>query len=89
MATDGAAASKGILMNTIKRQPSQTKITALYSRLSRDDELTGESNSITTQKHILEEYAIKNGFPNIRYFSDDGYSGSNFERPAWKQLKLY
>ena len=63
-----------------------TKITALYSRLSRDDELAGESNSITTQKRILEEYADKSGFQNVRHFSDDGYSGTNYDRPAWKEL---
>ena len=68
------------------RQPDQTKITALYSRLSRDDELAGESNSITNQKAMLAEYATKNGFTNIRHFSDDGFSGVNFERPAWKEL---
>ena len=68
------------------RQPDQTKITALYSRLSRDDELAGESNSITNQKAMLAEYAAKNGFTNIRHFSDDGFSGVNFERPAWKEM---
>lgn len=70
----------------MNRQLNQIKITALYSRLSRDDELAGESNSITTQKRILEEYAEKNGFTNIRHFSDDGHSGVNFDRPAWKEL---
>ena len=70
----------------MNRQPNQTKITALYSRLSRDDELTGESNSITTQKRMLEEHAARNGFSNVRHFSDDGYSGTNFDRPAWKEL---
>ena len=70
----------------MNRQPDKVKITALYSRLSRDDELAGESNSITTQKRILEEYAEKNGFTNIRHFSDDGYSGVNFDRPAWKEM---
>ena len=69
-------------MNHANRQLT----TAIYSRLSRDDELAGESNSITTQKRMLEEYASKNGFQNIRHFSDDGYSGTNFDRPAWKQL---
>ena len=83
-ATDGTAAEKE---NTpMNRQPEQTKITALYSRLSRDDELIGESNSITNQKAMLAEYADKNGFANIRHFSDDGYSGVNFERPAWKAM---
>lgn len=65
---------------------NQTKITALYERLSRDDELKGESNSITNQKKFLEDYARANGFKNIQHFSDDGYSGTNFERPAFKRL---
>ena len=58
------------------------RITALYERLSRDDEIQGESNSITNQKQYLEDYAVQNGFENIRHFSDDGYSGTNFNRPA-------
>ena len=62
------------------------KITALYERLSRDDELQGESNSITNQKSILEDYANKNGFTNIRHFQDDGYSGTNWNRPGWQEL---
>ena len=62
------------------------KITALYERLSRDDELQGDSNSIINQKKMLENYAKQNGFTRIRHYTDDGYSGSNFERPAWKQL---
>jgi DNA invertase Pin-like site-specific DNA recombinase len=61
-------------------------MTALYERLSRDDELNGESNSITNQKRILEEYANRNGFGNIRHFQDDGYSGTNFNRPGWKEM---
>ena len=64
----------------------QTAITALYERLSRDDNLDGESNSITNQKRILEDYAVRNGFTNIRHFSDDGYSGTNWDRPGWKAL---
>lgn len=62
------------------------KIDALYERLSRDDELSGESNSIVNQKAMLENYAAQNGFTNIRHYTDDGYSGGNFERPARKQL---
>lgn len=57
---------------------SSTKITALYCRLSRDDELIGDSNSIKNQKAILEKYAMDNLMNNIRYFIDDGYSGTNF-----------
>ncbi|HBU12155.1 MAG TPA: recombinase, partial [Clostridiales bacterium] len=70
----------------MNRQPDHTKITALLSRLSRDDELQGESNSITNQKSLLEDYATKNGFTNLVHYSDDGYSGTNFERPAWKRM---
>ena len=55
-----------------------SKITALYERLSRDDDLTGESNSIINQKKYLEDYARRNGFGNIRHFTDDGFSGVNF-----------
>lgn len=62
------------------------KITALYCRLSRDDELQGDSNSITNQKTILQKYATDNGFTNIEFFTDDGYSGTNFNRPAWQAL---
>lgn len=62
------------------------KITALYCRLSRDDELQGDSNSILNQKAILQKYAADNGFGNIQYFVDDGYSGTNFERPDWQRL---
>jgi len=70
----------------MNRQPDTTKVTALYSRLSRDDELAGESNSITNQKSLLADYANKNGFANIRHFSDDGFSGVSFDRPAWKEM---
>ena len=54
------------------------KITALYCRLSRDDELTGDSNSIVNQKKILLQYAEDNGFPNPTFFIDDGFSGVTF-----------
>jgi hypothetical protein len=53
------------------------KLTILYERLSHDDELQGEPNSITNQKKILEDYAVRNGFSNITHISDDGYSGTN------------
>ncbi len=58
---------------------NESKITALYERLSRDDELEGESNSITNQKSYLADYADKNGFLNCRHYTDDGYSGGNFD----------
>lgn len=54
------------------------KITAIYCRLSRDDELTGDSNSIVNRKAILKRYAKEQGFRNIQFFVDDGYSGANF-----------
>ena len=62
------------------------KITALYERLSRDDELTGESNSIINQKKMLEDYAAQHGYTNIRHYTDDGYSGGSFDRPGWKRM---
>ena len=62
------------------------KITALYERLSRDDEQQGESNSITNQKKYLEDYARAKGFRNIRHFTDDGYTGTNFNRPGFTAL---
>jgi len=70
----------------LNRQSETTKITALYKRLSRDDELQGESNSIIHQKQMLEDYALKNGYNNFAHFTDDGFSGGNFERPGWKRL---
>ena len=65
---------------------TQDKITALYCRLSRDDELQGDSNSIIHQKEILRKYAQDNGFKNIEFFVDDGFSGTNFNRPDWQRL---
>jgi len=64
----------------------QQKITACYERLSRDDEQQGESNSITNQKKILEDFAERNGFVNVRHFSDDGVSGTTFERRGFKEM---
>ena len=66
-------------------QPNQ-KYTALYCRLSRDDNLEGDSNSIQNQKLILKKYADDNGFSNTRFFIDDGYSGANFNRPAFEEM---
>jgi DNA invertase Pin-like site-specific DNA recombinase len=61
-------------------------ITALYERLSRDDELQGDSNSIVNQKRILETYARDNVFLNYRFFVDDGWSGANFQRPSFMEM---
>ena len=62
------------------------KITALYCRLSRDDELAGDSNSIVNQKNILSKYAKDNGFRNTRFFIDDGVSGTTFEREGFQAM---
>ena len=64
----------------------KTKITPLYERLSRDDELQGESNSISNQKQYLEDYARRNGFPNPTHFTDDGISGTRFDRPGFTAM---
>ena len=68
------------------RQTTQQLITALYPRLSHEDELQGESNSISNQKRILETYAKQNGFSNLRWYTDDGYSGANFQRPGFQAM---
>ena len=74
------------------------KITPLYERLSRDDELQGESNSISNQKKMLEDFARRNGLPNPTHFTDDGVSGTRFDRPGFlammeevgkRQINLY
>ena len=65
---------------------TEGKITALYERLSRDDESAGDSNSIVNQKKYLESYAAQMGYENCAHYTDDGWSGGNFERPAWKKL---
>ena len=68
------------------RQTNQQPITALYPRLSHEDELQGESNSISNQKRILETYAKQNGFSNLRWYTDDGYSGANFQSPGFQAM---
>lgn len=74
----------------MNRQPNiaalDTRFTALYCRLSRDDELQGDSNSIKNQKLILQKYADDNGFRNTRFFVDDGYSGTTFDRPDFQHM---
>ena len=66
------------------RQPE--KDTAIYTRLSRDDELQGDSNSIIHQKELISKYAADHGFRNIRFFVDDGFSGTNFQRPGFQEM---
>ena len=72
--------------NLIMATNDDTKITALYCRLSRDDDLQGDSNSIKNQKAILKKFADDNGFGNIRFFVDDGWSGTNFDRPDFQRM---
>ena len=69
-----------------KKQPNSQRITALYARLSRDDEKDGISGSIQNQRAILEKYASDNCLPNPRFFFDDGYSGVSFTRPAFMEI---
>lgn len=62
------------------------KITALYCRFSRDDGQETENASITHQRELLKEYAESNGFTNLRYYADDGYTGTNFDRPDFQRM---
>ncbi len=68
----------------MKRQ--QEEFTALYCRLSQDDGREGESNSIVNQKEYLMKYAKEHGFPNPKFYVDDGYTGTNFDRPSFKEM---
>ena len=70
----------------MNNRQTEEKITALYERLSRDDEAVGDSNSIVNQKRYLEDYAAQKGFTNWVHYTDDGISGGTFERPAWKRM---
>ena len=69
-----------------KKQPNEQRITALYARLSRDDEKDGISGSIQNQRAILEKFAADNHLPNPRFMFDDGYSGVTFTRPAFMEI---
>ena len=84
-----ALSAEPIEKEDISNMSAQQKITVLYCRLSDEDALDGESNSIQNQRSILTEYARKNGFTNTRIFVDDGYTGLNFDRPQFKEaIKL-
>jgi len=76
--------------NIIDRQKeeimSKQKVTILYERLSRDDELQGTSNSILNQRQLLEEYAERNNLTPFIHIADDGFSGTNWDRPGWQEL---
>lgn len=62
------------------------KFNILYGRLSQEDDRAGDSNSIVNQRLLLERYAQTNGFENTIFLADDGYSGTNFDRPSWKKV---
>ena len=67
-------------------QSQSNTVTAIYCRLSRDDDVQGDSNSIANQKKLLSKYAKEYGFSNIKYFVDDGYTGTNFNRPGFIEM---
>ena len=69
-----------------KKKKENIGITALYCRLSRDDGAEGDSNSVANQKRMLTKYAKENGFGNTRFYVDDGYTGTNFNRPGFQQM---
>ncbi|MBR1811280.1 MAG: recombinase family protein [Clostridia bacterium] len=70
-------------MQSSKNQNNDLDMTALYCRLSRDDGSEGDSNSISNQRKMLKKYAKEHGFTNTRYYIDDGYTGTNFNRPGF------
>ena len=74
-------------MATKNNKGQEDKTTALYCRLSQDDGMDGESNSISNQKEILQDYARKNGFVNTQIFADDGFSGTTFNRPDFIRME--
>lgn len=83
------AISKTVLQFYVQNQPQEDTaegITALYERLSQEDGQEGESNSIANQKKILERYARDHGYTGIRHYEDDGYSGTNFNRPGFQEM---
>ena len=69
-----------------KAKSTEEQWTACYCRLSCDDDLDGDSNSIRNQKMLLQKYADENRLRNVRFYVDDGYSGSNFDRPDFKRM---
>lgn len=81
------AVGKELNAMTVNKNTDQEKITALYCRLSQDDGLDGESNSIQNQKIILMDYAKKNGYLHPQYFVDDGISGTTFDRPGFRKME--
>ena len=83
----GIAGRLSEMEETMIRQTTQlAPVTALYARLSKDDELQGESNSISNQKRILESYAREHSLMPYQFFVDDGWSGANFQRPGFTEM---
>lgn len=70
-----------------KKEQEQLGLAALYCRLSRDDGAEGDSNSVANQKRLLQKYAKENGLGNTRFYVDDGYTGTNFNRPSFQKMK--
>lgn len=66
--------------------PAEGNITACYDRLSQEDELEGDSGSVVNQRDFLRKYCEEHHFPNVRHFSDDGYTGTNFDRPGFREM---
>ena len=69
-----------------KKKIESIGVTALYCRLSRDDGMEGDSNSVANQKKLLQKYAKENDFANTKFYVDDGYTGTNFNRPGFQQM---
>ena len=69
-----------------KKKKEQLGLTALYCRLSRDDGAEGDSNSVANQKRLLQKYAKENSLGNTRFYVDDGYTGTNFNRPSFQKM---
>ena len=88
----GSVAPNGSRINTkdaitiVGSATANGKVNILYSRLSRDDELQGPSNSIINQQQQLQEYAERNGLVPYIHIEDDGYSGTRWDRPGWQEL---
>ena len=70
----------------MKKQTEKDKLTALYERLSHDDERAGESISIENQYEILSKFVMLNGWIEVKTYQDDGYSGGNFQRPGFLEM---
>jgi len=66
--------------------PAEGNITACYDRLSQEDELDGDSGSVVNQRDFLRKYCEEHHFQNVRHFSDDGYTGTNFDRPGFREM---